>query len=145
MQATNNEKNSTATPMGSLLTFRQVHALIGSTCRTGHTARQLAARGQLVAIRLNERVVRYTEASVRELLAGRAPVVSGPKRNRTNEPTTEAGGFAEALATVLAGELACIAARSDLNAGQRAYIENEARRKYAAACRELAATGTLSE
>lgn len=54
-----------------LLTFREVYALIGSACKTGHTARMLAARGQLRAVRLNERVVRYSEKSVLDLVAGR--------------------------------------------------------------------------
>lgn len=66
---------STTAPADRLLTFREVGALLGFSCRTGHTARAYAARGQIRAVRLNERVIRYSEASVRELIAGRAPVV----------------------------------------------------------------------
>ena len=64
-------------------------------------------------------------------------------RAANTKPTTEAGELAEALATVHAAQLACIASRSDLNPGQRAYIEAEARRKHAAALRELNESGTL--
>ena len=59
-----------------LIDFRQVCELVGSRCKTGHTARVLAARGQIRAVRLNERVIRYSEQSVLDLIAGRAPVVS---------------------------------------------------------------------
>jgi len=54
-----------------LLDFRAVHALVGSKCKTGHTARALAARGQIRAVRFNERVVRYSEKSVFALVAGK--------------------------------------------------------------------------
>lgn len=53
-----------------LLAFRDVHALTGSTCKTGAYARQLAARGLIKCVRLNERTLRYTESSVRQLIAG---------------------------------------------------------------------------
>jgi hypothetical protein len=57
-----------------LLTFREAHLLIGSQCRTGHTARKLAAQGMIDAVYLSARTIRYTAASVRELIAGqRAP------------------------------------------------------------------------
>ena len=59
-------------PADRLLGFRQVYELIGSNCKTGHTARALAGRGLIRAVRLNERVLRYSEASVRELIAGRS-------------------------------------------------------------------------
>ena len=55
-----------------LLTFREVHALVGSTCRTAHTALRLARRGLIEQVRLNERVIRYKESSVLKLVAGRA-------------------------------------------------------------------------
>lgn len=54
-----------------LLHFRQVHALIGSECKTGHTARDLAARGMIRAVRINQRVTRYSESSVMALIAGK--------------------------------------------------------------------------
>ena len=59
-----------------LLTFREVGELIGSKCRTAHTVLQLAKRGQIEAVRLNERVIRYRESSVRRLIEGRASVVA---------------------------------------------------------------------
>lgn len=63
---------TTAAPTGErLLTFREVHQLLGLRCRTGHTARALAARGQIRCVRLNGRVLRYTEASVRALIDGK--------------------------------------------------------------------------
>ena len=54
-----------------LICFREVHALVGSACKTGHTARSLAARGLIRAVRINERVVRYSEHSVLALVAGK--------------------------------------------------------------------------
>ena len=70
---TKNTTHDTSAPLSSdrLIDFRQVNYLLGSKCRTGHTARALAARGQIVGIRINERVLRYSEASVRELIAGK--------------------------------------------------------------------------
>lgn len=55
-----------------LLTFREAAALLGSTCKTSHVMRSLARQGKIRAVRINERVVRFSEASVRELIAGRA-------------------------------------------------------------------------
>ncbi len=54
-----------------LLAFHEVHALTGSTCKTGAYARQLAARGLIKCVRLNERTLRYSEASVLALVAGK--------------------------------------------------------------------------
>ena len=68
--ADSRQTESPVSPTDRLIHFREVHALIGSACKTGHTARALAARGQIRAVRLNERVVRYSENSVRELVAG---------------------------------------------------------------------------
>lgn len=62
---------SSVAPADRLLHFREVNALLGSRCKTGHSARAHAARGQIRAVRLNDRVVRYSEQSVRELIAGR--------------------------------------------------------------------------
>lgn len=53
-----------------LLHYRQVNELIGSTCKTGHTARALAARGLIRAVKFNARVTRYSESSVLALIAG---------------------------------------------------------------------------
>lgn len=76
---------STTAPGDVLIGFRRVHAMLGLTCKTGHTARALAARGQIRAVRLNERTIRYSEASVLDLIAGRAPVVAA-----ASKPTTGA-------------------------------------------------------
>jgi predicted DNA-binding transcriptional regulator AlpA len=70
--ADSRQVESTAAQPDRLLHFREVHALIGSSCRTGHTARALAARNQIKAVRINGRVIRYSEASVRALIAGTA-------------------------------------------------------------------------
>jgi len=80
----------TATPQGDrLLTFREVNRLIGSACKTSHAARTLAARGQIKAIRINERLMRFSEASVRDLIAGRVdPVSRGQVNRRTVGSTT---------------------------------------------------------
>jgi hypothetical protein len=59
-------------PADRLIDFRSVGELLGLRCKTGHTARALAARGQIRAVRINGRVIRYSEASVHALIAGRA-------------------------------------------------------------------------
>jgi len=63
-------EGATRTQSSKLLTFRQVHELVGSTCKTGAYARQLAARGLIRVVRLNERTLRYTESSVLALVRG---------------------------------------------------------------------------
>lgn len=63
-----------------LIDFRQVYALIGSACKTGHTARALARRGQIRAVRLSDRALRYSLQSVLALVAGRVePVATSNK------------------------------------------------------------------
>lgn len=79
----------TATPQGDrLLTFREVNRLIGSACKTSHAARTLAARGQIKVIRINERLMRFSEASVRDLIAGRVDPVSRGQVNRRTVGST---------------------------------------------------------
>lgn len=68
--------NTATAQTDRLLNFRQVAALTGSACKTGHHARALAARGQIRAVRINERVIRYSEQSVLALIAGRVDPVS---------------------------------------------------------------------
>lgn len=63
---------STAAPADRLLHFAEVHALLGSNCKTGHTARAYAAKGFIRAVRITERTIRYSENSVRDFIAGRA-------------------------------------------------------------------------
>jgi hypothetical protein len=58
-------------PADKLIGFREVNDLLGMECKTGHTARAFAARGQIRAVRVNSRVVRYSLSSVLELVAGR--------------------------------------------------------------------------
>jgi hypothetical protein len=52
-----------------LISFREVHALLGFRCKTSHTARSLRKRGLISGITLNERVTRYSLASVQRLIA----------------------------------------------------------------------------
>ena len=52
------------------LSFQEVYALIGSKCRTAHTALALAKRGQIRAIRISARTIRYSQKSVEALIAG---------------------------------------------------------------------------
>jgi hypothetical protein len=59
-------------PADRLIGFRDVNALVGSACKTSHTARNLARRGLIRAVRVNERVVRFSEASVRAFINGPA-------------------------------------------------------------------------
>jgi predicted DNA-binding transcriptional regulator AlpA len=69
-QTADSRSTESLTPQERLLTFRQVIALLGYHSNTSHTIRRLARRGQLKAVRLNERVIRYSESSVRALIAG---------------------------------------------------------------------------
>jgi hypothetical protein len=57
-----------------LLTFREVHAMIGSSCKTAHTALGLARRGMIESVRFNERTIRFRESSVRKLVAGKVAI-----------------------------------------------------------------------
>jgi len=67
-EATNNPATAHA---DRLLTYQEVNSAIGSRCRTGHTARNLARRGLIRQVKINERVIRYSERSVRDLVEGR--------------------------------------------------------------------------
>lgn len=79
-----NPANDTTSP-DKLIQFREVYPLIGSTCKTGHRARTLAARGQIRAVRLNERTILYSKQSVLDLVAGRAPAVSATQVAATQQ------------------------------------------------------------
>lgn len=68
------------TEADTLVDFREVYRLTGYRCRTGHTARALAERGQIKAVRINERVLRYSLRSVQELVNGRVQPVSANTR-----------------------------------------------------------------
>lgn len=52
-----------------LVDFRYFNEITGSRCKTSHTARQYAKRGLIRAVRLNARVLRYSEASIRQFIA----------------------------------------------------------------------------
>ncbi len=109
---------STTAPADRLLTFRQVGERIGLACKTSHTARALAARGQLVAVRINERVVRFTESSVLALVAGRVDPVAAKRRST---PTNTPAPISPAEA--IEAECATISARLDItDAGKRDII-----------------------
>ncbi|MBC7369123.1 MAG: hypothetical protein H7343_20335 [Undibacterium sp.] len=58
-----------AQPFDRLLSFREVYAFLGFRCKTSHTARSLTKRGAIRAVRINERVVKYSLASITELIA----------------------------------------------------------------------------
>lgn len=68
-----------------LIDFREVNRLTGSTCKTGHTARALARRGQIVAVRLNERVIRYRLDSVLALVRGEVDAVAAGRSAASGE------------------------------------------------------------
>lgn len=57
-----------------LLTFREVHEMIGSSCKTAHIALGLAKRGMIESVRFNERTIRFRESSVRKLVAGKVAI-----------------------------------------------------------------------
>ena len=52
-----------------LIGFREVNHLVGSACKTSHTARNLARRGQIRAVHVNGRCVRFSESSVLAFIA----------------------------------------------------------------------------
>jgi hypothetical protein len=53
-----------------LVDHRRVNELLGLKCKTSHTARAYADRGLIRAVRINARVVRFSEQSVIALLSG---------------------------------------------------------------------------
>jgi hypothetical protein len=60
--------NEIPPPADRLLGFRAVNALVGSACKTSHTARNLARRGLIRAVQLNDRCVRFSERSVLDFI-----------------------------------------------------------------------------
>lgn len=64
--------NTTTLPTTDrLIGFREVNRLVGSACKTSHTARNLARRGLIRAVRVNERYLRFSETSVRDFVGGK--------------------------------------------------------------------------
>jgi hypothetical protein len=53
-----------------LVDHRRVNELLGLKCKTSHTARAYADRGLIRAVRINARVVRFSESSIFALLGG---------------------------------------------------------------------------
>jgi hypothetical protein len=53
-----------------LVDHRRVNELLGLNCKTSHTARKYANQGLIRAVRINARVVRFSENSIIALLAG---------------------------------------------------------------------------
>ncbi len=53
-----------------LVDHRRVNELLGLKCKTSHTARSYANQGLIRAVRINARVVRFSENSIIALLAG---------------------------------------------------------------------------
>jgi hypothetical protein len=52
-----------------LVDHRRVNELLGLKCKTSHTARKYANQGLIRAVRINARVVRFSENSIIALLA----------------------------------------------------------------------------
>lgn len=57
-------------PQDRLIDFRCVNKLVGARCQTSHTARSLAKQGLIRAVRINQRVIRFSENSVFQFIAG---------------------------------------------------------------------------
>jgi len=55
-----------------LLDRTETNRLLGLKGHTSHTLRAMASRGQLEAVRINSRVLRFRESSVLRLIDGRA-------------------------------------------------------------------------
>ena len=68
-----NQIHTNQSPLATdrLIDFREVGQLVGFRCKTSHTARSLAERGQIRAVYINDRTIRYSENSVLDLVAGR--------------------------------------------------------------------------
>ena len=59
-----------------LLTFREVNAMIGSICKTAHPALNLARKGLIESVRINQRTIRFNEASVHKFVADKIGVLA---------------------------------------------------------------------
>lgn len=68
-----NKIGTPAAPLSGdrLLDRIETNRLLGLKGNTTHTLRSMAARGQLEAVRLNARVLRFRESSVLRLIEGR--------------------------------------------------------------------------
>jgi hypothetical protein len=67
-----NQIGTSATPSGDRLLDRtEANRLLGLKGNTTHTLRAMASRGQIEAVRLNARVLRFRESSLLRLINGR--------------------------------------------------------------------------
>ena len=57
-----------------LVGHRRVSELLGLKCKTSHTARSYASKGLIRAVRINARVLRFSENSVLDLIADKGRV-----------------------------------------------------------------------
>ena len=129
-----NEATHATAQADRLLHFLVVNRLIGSRCLTGNTARDLMRKGLIKGIRINERVIRYSENSVLALIAGRAAEAQP-------EPTSEQlldRAMTKLCAEIpskadldLELELVASSLRTDVNEDQKACLAGEARRAHA--------------
>ena len=130
-----NEASHATAQADRLLPFIEVNRIIGSRCRTGHTARTLMRKGLIKGIRINERVIRYSENSVLALIAGRAAesqAESTAEQLRDRAMTKLCEDFPSKADLDLEFELLAISLRTDVNEDQKAYLASEARRAHAA-------------
>jgi hypothetical protein len=128
-----NEATHATAQADRLLPFIEVNRLIGSRCRTGHTALALMRKGLIKGIRINERVIRYSENSVLALIAGRAAEAQPeltPDQHLDSEMSKLCEGFPSKADLDL--DLLAISLRTDVNEDQKAYLAGEARRAHAA-------------
>jgi len=114
-----------------LIDFREVGQLVGLRCKTSHTARSLAKRGQIREVYINDRTIRYSENSVRDLIAGRVAPAG---------PVAPAAKVAAIIATKEA-DCAEIDHRTDLTDTAKATIKAEIRAGKLRACDVAPANG----
>jgi hypothetical protein len=126
-----NEATHATAQADRLLHFLVVNRLIGSRCRTGHTARDLMRKGLIKGIRINERVIRYSENSVLALIAGRAAEAQPeltPEQHLDRAMAKLCEDFPSKADLDLELELLAISLREDLTEDQKTCLAQEARR-----------------
>ena len=130
-----NEATHATAQADRLLHFLVVNRLIGSRCRTGHTARDLMRKGLIKGIRINERVIRYSENSVLALIAGRAAEAQPkltpeltPDQHLDCDLSKLCEGFPSKADLDLELELLDISLREDVTEDQKTCLAQEARR-----------------
>ena len=126
VMVTSIRSNLSQSPLATdrLIDFREVGQLVGLRCKTSHTARSLADRGQIRAVYINDRTIRYSANSVIALVAGRVAPAA---------PLASAAKVAAPFATKEA-DCAEIARRADLTDTAKATIKAEIRAGKLRAC-----------